>query len=182
MTLMKILKTKHQTVSFFHCKYDTEYNKLCQSNQGQYLKISPEKFIRKLFREVKHSWPRMLVVIKKTCFHIVSISLQRILKDQKLVLNSVQSSVSSPLFSGEKRGELDTDQNNHKAWDGKIPVRGIGKRRHPIKLTGISNSHQLQNDSSCHLDFCHSFFKFASQITLAFCIFILQESIYSLYV
>ena len=95
----------------------------------------------------------MLVVIKKTCFHTVTTSLQHILKDQKLVLNSVQSSVSSPLFSGEGGGESDTDQNNHKVWDGKIPVWGIGKKGYPIKLTRISNSHQLQNYSSCHLDF-----------------------------
>ena len=36
-------------------------------------------------------WSRMLVVIKKTCFYTVTISLQLILKDQKLVLNSVFS-------------------------------------------------------------------------------------------
>ena len=64
-----------------------EYNKLCQCNQGHYLKIRPEKFIRELFREVKHSWSCIMVVIKKTCFHTVTISLQHILKDEKLVLS-----------------------------------------------------------------------------------------------
>ena len=66
-----------------------EYNKLCQSNWGQYLKISPEKYIRKLFRDGKHSWFRLLVVIKKTCCYTVTVPLQHILKDQKLVLKSV---------------------------------------------------------------------------------------------
>ena len=75
----------------FHCRYDIEYNKLCQSNQGKYMKISPRKFIQKLFTDVKHSLPRMLVVIKTTCFYTVAISLQHILKDQNLVLNSVFS-------------------------------------------------------------------------------------------
>ena len=103
----------------------------------------------------------MLVVIKKICFHTVTISLQHILKDQKLALNSVYFAVSSPLFSGEEEGESDTNQNNYNAWDGKIPVWGIGKGGHSIKLTRISNSHQLQNDSSCYLDFGLSFFKFA---------------------
>ena len=37
----------------------------------------------------------MLVVIKKTCFYTVTISLQLILKDQKLVLNSVFSLIPS---------------------------------------------------------------------------------------
>ena len=44
--------------------------------------------MRKRFREAKHSWFVMLVVIKKTCFHTVTVSLH-ILKDKKLVLNSV---------------------------------------------------------------------------------------------
>ena len=45
----------------------------------------------------------MLVFIKKTCFRTVAISLWHILKDQKLVLNSVFSHLVLsliPLFSG----------------------------------------------------------------------------------
>ena len=93
------------TIFLFSSKYDIEYNKLCQSNQGQCLEISREKSIRQLFREVKHSWSCMLMVIKKTCFQTVTLFLQRILKDQKLVLSSVFShlvfSLIIPFFTWE---------------------------------------------------------------------------------
>ena len=46
----------------------------------------------------------MLVVIKKTCFYTVTISLQIILKDQKLVLNSVFSHLVFSLVPSFFRG------------------------------------------------------------------------------
>ena len=47
-------------------------------------------------------------------------------------------------------------------WGGGVDGGTVEKRGHPIKLVTISNSHQIQNDSSCHLDFGHSIFIFAS--------------------
>ena len=63
---------------FFNANTTQNTINYVKKTQGQYLKISPEKFIMKSFREVKHSWSRMLVVIKKTCFHTVTIFLQHI--------------------------------------------------------------------------------------------------------
>ena len=61
----------------------------------------------------------MLVVLKKTCFRNVTISLQHILKEQKLVLNSVFSHLVFsliPPFLGEEEVSccMVNNLNNHK--------------------------------------------------------------------
>ena len=135
---------------------------------------------RKIYKDTFQRGKTQLVLYVGGYYcHTVTMSLQQISKDKYLVLlelNSVQSSISSPLFSVEEgEGSRILTKKTIRHGRGKFlyEVGGgeeLGKRGHPIKLieiNRISNFHQLQNDSFCHLDFGHSFFKFASQITLA---------------